>query len=354
MSKTPLLQPKKRIRVLLVEDSQVQLTMMERLLNSSPDIEVVGTALNGVEALKLLLVITPDVICTDYHMPLMNGLEFTSKALEIHPYPILVLSISVQPEQTANIFKMLSAGAIDILAKPKFTEGMISAEMGAILIEKIKVLSGVVPIVAVKKSSKPTAFTSAKYESISPAIFVIGSSTGGVQALTAILTKLPEKFPAPIVCVQHISTGFLDGMIEWLQPLTPLKLEIAQEGQVPKAGYAYFAPDEKQLVIDSNGVFTLYSLDTDSYNCSSISQTFISAALKYKTKAVGILLSGMGRSGVEGLKTIFKSGGFTMAQDKSSSILFGMPKAAIEEGVVDVVLPSQEIASFMKSFCKIQ
>jgi two-component system chemotaxis response regulator CheB len=331
----------------------VQLRVMERLLNKSQDIEVVGTALNGVDALKLLPGLVPDVICTDYHMPFMDGLEFIGRALEIAPYPILVLSISVQPDQTATIFKLLTAGAIDVLAKPKITDGVISDEVGVLLIEKIKILNGVIPIRGGNESKEAPTFLSTKVTLASPAIFVIGSSTGGIQVLSEILGTLPDTFPVPIVCVQHISPGFLEGLTIWLQNSTTLKLVIAQEGQIPVAGHVYFAPVEKQLLIDSNGVFRLHTPSASGHICPSISQFFVSAALKFGSRAVGILLSGMGRSGVDGLKEIYESGGYTIAQDESTSLLFGMPKAAIDAGVVDAILPGYEIAPYMKFLCKI-
>ena len=338
------------IRVLLVEDSLLQLYVIKALLNSDPHIEVVGTAVNGLEALKLLPDIRPDVICTDYHMPIMDGLEFIEHAVKVYPCPILVLSISVQPNQVDNIFKMLSAGAIDVMPKPKATAGVIGKEEAAKLIEKIRILNGVKYIK--KKAAQPLSVfntQSTLNRFLSPRVIVMGASTGGPQALEAILPYLKSNFSIPIVCIQHISNGFLGGMLVWLQGMTDIVIETAQEGGLPMPGHLYFPPEGKHLVFATDGTFRLIEPKTGDIYCPSIDQLFNSAAQTFSMNVVAVILSGMGKDGAQGIKAVFDAGGGTVAQDGESSIIFGMPSAAIDLGAVCKVVPVSEIASFLNS-----
>ena len=338
----------KPIRVLLVEDSALQLHIIKSILSADPDIEVIGTAGNGVEALKILPDLKPDVICTDYHMPIMDGLEFIEKAVIIYPCPILVLSISVQPDQVDNIFKLLSAGAIDVMPKPKATGGVIGQEDGARLLEKIRIVNGVKYINKKHQQSLPAPNPQCLIQRVvSPKIIVIGASTGGPQALELILPALKEGFSLPIVCIQHISHGFLSGMLTWLSSMSSLKIELARDGELPRAGHLYFPPEGMHLKFDKNGAFELSMPEMGDLYCPSIDKLFCSAAEVYKNSTVGVLLSGMGKDGADGMKSIFESGGDTVAQDEDSSIIFGMPSMAINAGVVCRVLSPVAIAIYM-------
>ena len=335
-----------KIRVLIVEDSPVELKVIEKILQSEPDIQIVGKAMNGLEALNLLSELRPDVICTDYHMPIMDGLEFIEKAVQIYPCPILVLSISVQPDETQTIFKMLTAGAIDVLAKPTLHGGGINSIDGRKLIEKIRILNGVKLLK--KTNTRVTQIPESSFITYFPEIVAIGASTGGPQAFAAILPKLPRDFPIPIICVQHISAGFLDSMVNWLNAISSIKVVIAQDGQIPTSGCVYFAPDGYNLKMDRKlgALRFLRSEATDIY-CPSINQLFLSLAENSGGNVIGVLLSGMGDDGVAGLKAIFNLGGLTIVQDQASSVIFGMPKEAIAAGVAKMILPAQEIANFL-------
>ena len=336
------------IRVLLVEDSALQLHIIKSVLDADDHIEVIGTAENGAEALKLLLILKPDVICTDYHMPIMDGLEFIKKAVEIYPCPILVLSISVQPDQVDNIFKLLSAGALDVMPKPRASGGVIGREDGKKLIERIRILNGVKYIQKKRKGPLPALSEACKiHRIISSKIIVIGASTGGPQAFEAFLPTLKKNFAIPIVCIQHISHGFLMGMVTWLASLTSLKIEIAKEGGIPMPGCLYFPPENMHLTFNVNGTFALVPPKSGDVYCPSIDRLFHSAAEVFGSGVVAVILSGMGRDGCQGMKAIFDAGGETVAQDEESSIIFGMPAAAIDSGVICRVLPANEIATYL-------
>ncbi|MBU3629093.1 chemotaxis protein CheB [Polynucleobacter sp. AP-Reno-20A-A9] len=336
------------IRVLLVEDSPLQLHIIKSVLDADAHIEVVGTAMNGAEALNLLPVVRPDVICTDYHMPVMDGLEFIQKAVKIYPCPILVLSISVQPDQVDNIFKLLSAGAIDVMPKPRATGGIIGKEDGLKLVERIRIINGVKYIP--RKKGQPIPPPSAKClipRLVLPKIIVMGASTGGPQAFEVILSGLKNHFSIPIVCIQHISHGFLAGMLTWLRGICPLIIETATEGGFPMPGHIYFPPDGMHLTFSNNGAFVICPPNLDDMYCPSIDKLFHSTAEVYGNSAVAVILSGMGRDGANGMKTIFDAGGDTVAQDEDSSIIFGMPAVAINLGVICNVLSANEIAPYL-------
>lgn len=381
---------KKQIRVLLVEDSPVAIILLKRILTSTPDLEVVGTARTGLEGLQMIPVVKPDVICTDLHMPQMNGLEFTIEVMANCPRPILVISASVQPENKQNVFELLAAGAIDVFPKPRAGMSANYETIKQELITKIRVLSGVSVFTLHRKpnlnqiQSKPTpaqkpSFSNAqtfpdpklitKISSPKPPeksvvtpfakddsaklslqryrIVTIGASTGGPQALQTILTQLPPKFPVPVICIQHISLGFLQGLVDWLGRECRLPVKIAAFGEVPKPGNIYFPPEAKHLEFDRLGRFIHSSAAPYTGHRPSVTVTFNSIANYYGRLAVGILLTGMGRDGADGMQAISQSGGLTIAQDEPSSVVFGMPKEAIALGAAKHILPVKEIAPLL-------
>jgi two-component system chemotaxis response regulator CheB len=342
------------IRVLLVEDSLVVLTILKRMLSTSPDLEIVGTAATGQKALALIPQVQPRVICTDLQMPGMDGLEFIRQVMRCYPCPILVLSAAIDRENTQQIFNVLQAGAIDILPKPMSGVTHDSDALKQELITKIKVLSGV-KVFTFRQHLKTNNLPDRVPEipnanagfSASPSrrfkVVGIGASTGGPQALQKILTQLPPDFPVPIICVQHISTGFLAGLVSWLSAECQLPIKIARSGESPLPGTVYFAPENHQLRLYKSGKFTISSqLDFSGYQ-PSVTVTFQSIAQFYSSGAIGILLTGMGKDGGVGMQAIKQAGGLTIAQDEASSIIFGMPKEAIRLGAVDRVLSLDSI-----------
>ncbi len=339
-----------RVRVLLVEDSPVELAIIRKSLEAEPDIEIVGTAMNGAEALPLVRSLRPDVICTDYHMPVMDGLEFTERVMAEAPCPILVLSISVQPSQTLNILHMIEAGAIDVMHKPIANAGGIHQLDGKRLAEKIRILKGVhcIPLKAHKTAVNnrdqclPIGVTGKG--DLSTPIICIGSSTGGPQALYRILPQLPKGFPIPVVCVQHISVGFLHGLIEWLAPQCAVKLSVAAAGEKPEAGCVYFAPEGKNLKMDAQGAFVISEPEPADIHVPNIDMLFMTASVVHHGCTIGVILSGMGSDGVRGMRAIRAQGGHTLVQDEATSVIFGMPGSVIAAGVAEDILPIELIA----------
>lgn len=333
----------REIRVLLVDDSPLAIELIRRLLAGAPEIKIVGTAGNGLQALELIPRVRPDVICTDLHMPKMDGLEFTRVLMTQNPLPILVLSVSVRAEQERNIFQMLEAGALDILAKPR---GGLESDFGIIaydLIRKIRILSGVK---VMRKRAMPGVNVPprlSEFAASRPSIVGIGASTGGPQALEMVLGCLPADFPLPLMCVQHIAGGFMQGLVNWLAGSCRIRVRTAIEGAMPLAGTAYFPPDGHHLEIDEVGAFRCSGALPPGGHRPSVDIAFSSLARRYGATVAGVLLTGMGQDGAQGLLDIARAGGLTIAQDEASSVVFGMPRRAIELGAARHVLPLDQI-----------
>jgi two-component system, chemotaxis family, protein-glutamate methylesterase/glutaminase len=343
------------VKVFLVEDSAIALAILQRLLASSPEIEVVGTARNGIEALENIPKANPDVICTDLLMGKMGGLELTQQLMARYPRPILVVSQAVQQTDTDTIFRLLEAGAVDVFPKPKTGLQEDYEQSKQALILKIRVLAGVKVFKKTLRQTVPSASsTGAPAQRPSPEpsgaqykILAIGGSTGGPQAFHKILSKLPAHFPLPIVCIQHISEGFLSGLVSWLDADCLLKVKIAAEGEKPLLGYVYYAPERQHLSVNHQGCFTYSAAPPVSSHRPSVSVTFQALAEVYGAETIGVLLTGMGRDGADGMKAIAQTGGLTIAQDEDSSVIFGMPHEAIQLGAVQHVLDIYDIAPFL-------
>lgn len=365
------------IKLLLVEDSPVATIVLKRIFDSAPEIQVVGTARNGLEALLLIPKLQPDVICTDFHMAQMNGLEFTQEVMKKYPRPILVISASVQADDTHNVFQLLKAGALDVFPKP--IGGVVSDydRLANELIAKIKILSGVKVFTRHQKpgqikkiekhlkshqlllcNSPLTApkhqFSAANLKSQTIKLLALGASTGGPQALQAIISRFPANFPVPVICVQHISEGFLQGLVDWLGYESKLPVKVASFGEFPQPGTVYFPPEKRHLELDSQGRFVYSETPGESGHCPSVTVTFKSVANFYGRAAAGVLLTGMGRDGAEGMLAIARGGGLTIAQDEASCVVFGMPKEAIALGAAQHVLPASAIAPLLLAKLKIK
>jgi len=346
-------------KVVLVEDSPVALEILQRLLNSSPDVDVVGTARNGVEGLEVITKTKPDVICTDFMMENMDGLEMTQRVMAEDPRPILVISNFVQKKDVDNVFRLLQAGAADVFPKPSTDSPTDYEKLKSALVTKIKVLSNMKvtqkrPGQSLTGSMKP--MTSGAFSGNQPLttnvssrvkVIAIGASTGGLQAIQNIVCQLPSNFPLPIICTVHVSTGVLSGLVNWLANECPLKVKIADVGESPAPGTVYFAPEKSNLELDNRGKFIYSNCAETDKHCPSISATFLSVARFYGKATAGVLLTGLGRDGAEGLQAIAQVGGITVGQDDKGGAVFGMVKEAMGLNAVQQVLAIEKIAPFL-------
>jgi len=355
--------PQKPIRILLVDDSPLALVVLQRLLAGAPGIEVVGTATNGHDALELIPRLDPALICTDYHMPYMDGLELTQQVMARFPRPILVISSAVGETDTDRVFALLEAGAVDVFPKPRGgpeADALASEQ----LIKKVTIVAGVWVLGRQPKGAKPPAAAAEPLAAApaarqmpglaarpataaatrAPQIVAIGASTGGPQALQTILAQLPPHFPLPILCVQHISSGFLAGLVSWLGAHYGGKVAIARDGDIPHPGHIYFPQENTHLVVDRKGRLQASSEPPLEGHRPSVTVTFRSVAEHYRDAAIGVLLTGMGRDGGEGMQALAKTGALTIAQNEASCVIYGMPKDAVERGAAGAVLPLDSIA----------
>jgi two-component system chemotaxis response regulator CheB len=349
-------QPKEdRLRVLVVDDSPVARAVLRSILESDERIEVIGVARNGWEAVQLTAQLQPDVITMDVRMPRMDGYEATRQIMAYNPTPILIVTASLAKQDVDFSFRMLEAGALDILEKPAGDEPQSLRSRAQDLIERVLLLSRVRVITHLrgrrKRPSPPGPPPPLPTIEVIPApvpaeaperIVVIGASTGGPRAIQKILKGLPRDFSAPILIVQHMATGFMQGLVEWLSGEIPLRIAIARNGEGLEPGRIYVAPEGRQMTVNQR---TIQLANTPRTNpIPSIDVTMHTAAQFFGRRAVGVLLTGMGDDGAQGLLTIHRAQGITIVQNEASSTIFGMPRVAIQLGAAQKILPLNEIA----------
>jgi two-component system, chemotaxis family, protein-glutamate methylesterase/glutaminase len=342
---------KKPIRILLVDDSPLILAVLKRILATASDFEVVGTAKNGKEGIEMRESLQPDMISTDFEMPVCTGLELVQHIMATNPLPILVVSSIVDDPNSDTVSSLLKAGAVDVFPKP--TGGFqVDSSNAQEYLRKLRIIARVKTFKRHTLGSENTLNTlkTSKIALPTPEIIVIGTSTGGPQTLLKLFVGLKANFPAPIVCVQHISTGFLQNMVTWLNAQCDLTVKIAVAGETPQAGNIYFAPEGTHLKFDNQKCFALSKEPRDKEHCPSVDVSFHAVAEQFGKGALAILLTGMGKDGAEGITSIAGRGGTTIAQNEASSVVFGMPKEAIATGHVQKILSLGEIEELLKSF----
>ncbi len=390
------------VRILIAEDSLTVAMILQKIFATDENCQVIGTARNGKEAVEKVKMLRPDIVTMDIRMPVMDGFEATKQIMMQCPTPILVISASVGKEDLSVAFNAIRAGALDIVEKPKGNLAMDYEYIGKDLIKKVKMLSGVkvfhhmsnsrvrgkeltitnkppmtdtqeikmTPnrMAAVnaceqapgqKEQAKAEKYAIKKQLLLSNLIpskpvelIAIASSTGGPSALLKTLKPLPANFPVPIVIVQHICEGFGQGFVDWLNKECALTVKTADRGEALAPGTAYVAPDGYHTLIDPGPVIRLSKSMPIAGLRPNATLMMESAAKVIKSGTLGVILTGMGRDGADGMKSIKDQGGLTLAQSPETCIVFGMPKEAIEIGSVDKVVSidkmGYEILSILK------
>ncbi|MBI9045311.1 MAG: chemotaxis-specific protein-glutamate methyltransferase CheB [Anaerolineaceae bacterium] len=327
------------IRVLIADDSPTFREWLRYTLKRDPEIVIVGEAVNGSQAIELARKKQPDIITMDIHMPEMDGYEAIAQIMEKHPIPIIVLSSAISKQEISASFKALEAGAIAVLGKPSDLQDNSKLEEDILL--HIKSLSRVNVVrrrtkkntTELPKSTpiKDSALIKGLPEILEPfELIVMGGSAGGPQAIQSILKDLPHNLSIPILITMHISKGFIESFSDWLSRSTQLQCKVAEHGEIMQAGIVYLAADNAHLLPNSNHILNNSNqAPVDNFK-PSITAMFEAAASQFGAHTLGILLTGMGKDGARGLKKIKDAGGYTIAQDKTSSMIFSMPKSAIE------------------------
>jgi len=332
------------VQVLVADDSPLFREMLLGVIGGDPGYRVVGVAGDGEEAARLTRALRPDVVTMDLHMPDADGFAGIARIMAETPTPILVLTGS--PTEAAG-FKALSLGALDILEKPRPQADL--AEYGRVLRSRLKLLAGV-RVIRHPRGLRERA-APAPRQADPPELVVLGASLGGPRALAAILRGLPASFPVPLAVVQHIADGFTEGLAAWLDQETELKVAEAVDGAALRPGRVLLAPSGHHLVLSRGQVHLSDAPPVDTFK-PSVTPLFASAARHYGRRACGVLLTGMGRDGAEGLKAIHDAGGTTLVQDQATSAVFGMPAAAIELKAADRVLPLEEIPRVLQELVR--
>lgn len=349
-------QEKRMIKVLVVEDTPVVREFLIYILGSDPDIEVVGTACNGREAIEALKRKKPDIITMDIHMPDMDGFQATRIIMETQPVPIIIVSGSNSVGEVAMTFKAIEAGALAVIARPKGIGHPDYEATARDLVCTVKLMSEVKVVRRWPRQEKRIASQAAedkiKKTPQAVQIVAIGASTGGPMALKTILSGIPKGFPVPILIVQHIAVGFLEGFVDWLSQSSGFPAHIASEGELMLPGHAYIAPNGFQMTVkDHNSIHLSKGISSDGL-CPSVSYLFESVARVFKKNAVGILLTGMGKDGASELKTMRDNGAITIAQDGASCVVYGMPGEAVKISAATYVLSPEKIAALLAGLAR--
>lgn len=348
---------KPMIKVLVVEDSPVVREFLVHILGADPAIEVIGTANDGEEALEAVARKRPDVITMDIHMPKLDGLEATRRIMETHPTPIVIVSGSTDPREVATTFRAIEAGAVAVLRRPAGIGHPDHEASTGELVRTVKLMSEVKVIRrwprAGRKPQLPLAAAAPRAQAEAKAkLIAIGASTGGPPVLQTILAALPADFPVPILIVQHMASGFTQGFVQWLAQTSSLPMHLAAHDELVRPGHVYVAPDEFQMRVERGGRIALTPDAPENGLRPAVSCLFRSVAEVYGRDAVAGLLTGMGRDGAEELKRLREMGAVTFAQDKDSSVVHGMPGAAILLDAATFILPPAKIAAVLTNLAQ--
>jgi two-component system, chemotaxis family, protein-glutamate methylesterase/glutaminase len=341
------------LNVLIVEDSPTIREFLAAALGAFEGIRIVATAVDGESAIESVKTNRPDVITMDVHLPGMNGFEATRKIMETFPTPIIIVSGSVDTSEVTVGFRALEAGALAILPRPRgFGSPSHDREIRELAIT-IKTLAEVKVVKRWPQSRKPCAAAplfpaDAARPGPSVEIVAIGSSTGGPVALKTVLSSLPKHFPIPLVIVQHMADGFTEGFAEWLAGASAFPVQVARHREYVLPGKAYLAPQGMHMGITAGKVVQLSDEPAETGLRPSVSRLFHSVAENFGSKAIGVLLTGMGKDGAAELREMRERGAITIAQDKQSSVVHGMPGEAIRLEGATHVLPADGIAPVLE------
>jgi len=344
-----MVKPISSIRVLIVDDSALIRDMIRSILESEPDIVVAGEAANGAEAIAKVAELKPDIVTMDIEMPVMGGLDAIERIIAVRPTPILVVT-ALTGVRTA--FAAVSKGALDVIEKPD-----ISHDNMRNLIKKIHLLSKVdvaahLGTIGGKPSMSVVNGTAVQAGLQRERVVAIAASTGGPQAINTILSHLPASYPAPIIITQHIGEGFTQGMVEWLNSGTRLKVVVAANGEKVAPGNVYINPAEHSMRLTPQGIIILGDKEKGQIYNPSCNIMLDSVATSYRERAIGLILSGMGDDGAAGMQAIRKAGGYTIAQDEKSSVIFGMNRVAVKSGCIKHVLALADIPNHLITQCR--
>jgi two-component system chemotaxis response regulator CheB len=331
------------VKVLIADDSQLTRIVLKDLLARDSGIEVIGEVSDGRQAVEETCRLRPDLVIMDVMMPVMDGLEAVVEIMACCPTPILVLSASVEAGQSRSAFNAIQHGALDVMEKPRGVVAEAFEEIAARLVEKVKFLARVRVMHHFRRRVRTLPPEAPPVPSGARSLLAVGASTGGPKAVMRLMKDLPPECGARVLIVQHIARGFARGFAEWLDRESTFTVRLAREGDRLEKGLALVAPNDAHMEIRQDRVCLT---DAPPVNCCrpSVDVLFNSLARSdLAPETVAVLLTGMGRDGALGMAALRQRGGYNIAQDETSSAVFGMPRAAIDLGAVHQTLPLADI-----------
>ncbi len=342
-----------KIKVLIVDDSALIRGVMKEIINSQPDMEVVGTAPDPLVARELIKQTNPDVLTLDVEMPKMDGLDFLERLMRLRPMPVVMVS-SLTERGSEITMRALELGAVDFVTKPKMSIQSGMLEYADLIADKIRAAA----CAKIKPRTAPAGQASGGLPSVrntfntSEKLIIIGASTGGTEAIKEFLVQLPPDCPG-ILIAQHMPEGFTRSFANRLDKLCKISVKEAEGNERILPGHAYLAPGHSHLMLARSGANYMTRLDQGppvNRHRPSVDVLFSSAAAHAGRNAVGVILTGMGKDGAAGMLEMKQAGAYNLAQDEATCVVFGMPKEAIAMGGTDEVAPLRELPGRVLSF----
>jgi two-component system, chemotaxis family, protein-glutamate methylesterase/glutaminase len=334
----------KKVSVLVVDDSLICRQLICEALGQDPDLQVVGTCVDGREALAKVKELRPNVITMDVDMPVMDGLTAVEHIMAECPTPILVLTADPRQQAPELTCRALELGALGLRVKPSIDDGLEAWNLA----KELKLLASVRVIRHIRQTKRITPPVRNELPSLLPpsmGMVAVAASTGGPQVLHRMLADLPADFPAPIAIVQHINAAFAESLAGWLANSCRLKVRLAQDGELLMPGHVLIAPPGMHMIIPFRGRVALKPGVERDGHMPSATVLLESAAKAYGRRALGVILTGMGEDGAAGMVAIKQAGGITLAQNEESCVVFGMPGAAVERNAVDHLVHGDEVGA---------
>ena len=341
----------RKLNVLVVDDSAFMRLLISDILAEDSDLFVIGSAVDGREAAEKVKNLKPDVVVLDLMMDNYDGMYAVQKIMHENPCPILILS-AMGNSNLEPIFDALRHGAVDYINKP-VKGGSKMRQLDEELIKKVKSVAKAKPTAVPELPGRTAPGNGRKpAKSGDYDIIAIGASTGGPTAIEHIISALPGSLAVPVVIAQHMPGNFIGPFVHRLNNLSPLNVVVGAKGMVPKPGMVIVAPGDANMIVDkgkrsSNASISFNSKKFREYNNPSINAMMLSVARTYGSRSIGVLLTGMGKDGVEGMKAIRDGGGHTIAQSRKTCVIYGMPKAAVEQGAVEESLDIKDIGRYL-------
>ncbi|GAB0114761.1 chemotaxis-specific protein-glutamate methyltransferase CheB [Acidisoma sp. C75] len=342
--------PHRPVRVMVVEDSLVVQSLLRLIIGADPRLEVCAVCPSGEAAIEMLPRLKPDVISMDIRLPGMDGLEATRIIMSRQPTPIVVIADAVEDRSLQISMNALRSGALSVVEKPPGFAHAAHAQIAETIRTQLLIMSQV-PVIRQRPVAARAAAQMAAGRAPEPApprIAAIVTSTGGPPALARLLADLPADFPLPLLVVQHMGAAFMPGFATWLDGIVPMRVRLAEAGQSPMPGHVYIAPGDAHLTLGPDGALRLGREPPVHSQRPSGSVLFNSLAQVCGPRALGILLTGMGEDGADGLLAMRRAGALTITEDETTAVVYGMPASAMRIGAASLALPLDRIADALR------